>query len=118
MSVAVKRVYERSATSDGYRVLVDRIWPRGLSKKEIEIDEWLKDAAPSDRLRKSFHSGGLTWAEFRNSYLSELKSHRNELQRLARIAKKGRVTLMFGSHDQEHNNAVVLMQYLKMLGAE
>lgn len=117
MSVAIKRVYERSTPRDGYRILVDRIWPRGVSKEEIKIDEWMKEVAPSDRLRKSFHSGSLTWGEFRKGYLSELKSHRNELRRLVQISKKGRITLVFSVHDKEHNNAVVLMQYLKMMGA-
>ncbi len=117
MPVSIKRVYEQSTPGDGYRVLVDRIWPRGLSKNEIVIDEWMKEVAPSDRLRKSFHSGELTRGEFRKRYLSELKSHRNELRRLVQISKKGQITLVFSAHNREHNNAVVLMHYLKMLGS-
>lgn len=117
MSIVLKRAYESSTPRDGRRILVDRIWPRGLSKNEINIDEWMKEVAPSDRLRRSFHRGELAWGEFRKGYLLELKSHRDELRRLARISKQGRVTLVFGANDKEHNNAVVLRQYLKMLGA-
>ena len=117
MTVSLKRAYEQSTPGDGYRILVDRIWPRGLTKDEIKIDEWRKEIAPSDQLRKAFHGGEFTWGESRNAYLSELKSHRNELRRVMQIAKDGQVTLVFSAHDKEHNNAVVLMQYLKMLGA-
>ncbi len=118
MGVAVKRVYEKPAGEDGYRVLVDKIWPRGVAKEEAEVDEWLKDIAPSSELRKWFHEDPTRWAEFRRRYLSELKEYREELRRLAERAKKERVTLVFGSKDREHNNAVVVKQYLKMLGAE
>ncbi|MGD8886482.1 MAG: DUF488 family protein [Gammaproteobacteria bacterium] len=117
MSIALKRAYEQPASGDGYRVLVDRIWPRGISKDKSDIDEWLKGAAPSDELRKSFHKGAISWAEFRNRYLSELKFHRDELQRIAQLSRNKPVTLIFSSQDKEHNNAVVLKQYLKMLGA-
>ena len=116
MPVAVKRAYEPPTPADGYRILVDRLWPRGLAKDEIEIDEWLKEAAPSDSLRKSFHKGEVTWSEFRKAYLAELKTHRDELRRLADISKKGSLTIVFSAKDQEHNNAVVFMQYLQMLG--
>lgn len=117
MPVTLKRAYEPSAPGDGRRILVDRIWPRGLSRDGLQIDEWMKEAAPSDPLRKAFHGGALSWREFRNAYLSELKDHRNELRRLAQDSKKGWLTLVYGAQDKEHNNAVVLMQYLKMLGA-
>ena len=116
MPIKLKRVYEKPNPEDGYRILVDRVWPRGVSKEEIEIGEWLKDLAPSDQLRKSFHKGELTWGEFRNNYLSELKDHRNELRVLARKSKESRVTLVFSSRDEKRNNAIVLKQYLKMLG--
>lgn len=117
MTVALKRVYEPPESRDGRRILVDRIWPRGLSKDDAGLDEWMKEVAPSDGLRTSFHKGQLSWKEFRNAYLAELKAQHDEPRRLAQLCKEGRVTLVYGAHDTEHNNAVVLMQYLKMLGA-
>jgi len=117
MPINLKRVYEEPAESDGYRILVDRLWPRGLAKEDIELDEWLKQIAPSDRLRKAFHNDVITWGEFRNRYLADLEQHRDELRRLVEIAQKGRLTLVFGARDSEHNNAVVVKQYLQMLGA-
>lgn len=117
MSLSVKNAYEPSAPNDGHRFLVDRLWPRGISKGEIAIEEWLKEIAPSDQLRKSTHSGELTWSAFRKEYITELKQHRDELRRLVKLAEDEQVTLIFSAHDRERNNAVVLMQYLKMLGA-
>ena len=116
MPIVLKRSYEKPTSQDGYRVLVDRMWPRGLTRKEVHVDEWMKDVAPSDQLRRSFHDRRLGWGEFRRSYLSELKSHRDELRRLAERADHERVTLIFSSRDEEHNNAVVVKQYLEMLG--
>ncbi len=116
MPIVLKRSYEKPTPQDGYRVLVDRMWPRGLTRKEVHVDEWMKDVAPSDQLRRSFHSRRLVWGEFRRRYLSELKSHRDELRRLAERADHERVTLIFSSRDEEHNNAVVVKQYLEMLG--
>lgn len=118
MSVFLKRAYEPALPRDGYRVLVDRLWPRGRSKDELKIDEWLKELAPSDSIRKAFHRGDLSWKAFRNAYLGELKQHRADLRRLAQIARDRRLTLVFASQDETHNNAVVLKQYLKMLGAD
>lgn len=115
MGFAVKRAYAEPSTDDGYRVLVDRIWPRGLSRDEISIEEWRKEAAPSDHLREAFHSNEISWQEFRNSYLAELKEQREKLRHLVEIAKKKKVTLVFASANEEHNNAVVLRQYLEML---
>jgi len=118
MSVFLKRAYEPPQRGDGYRVLVDRLWPRGRSKAELQIDEWLKDLAPSDSLRRAFHGGELSWGEFRKAYLGELKPHREALRRLVQIARHGRLTLVFAVQDETHNNAVVVKQYLKMLGAD
>lgn len=115
MSVELKRAYDPPTTEDGYRVLVDRIWPRGRPKDDMHIDEWMKDIAPSNYLRKSFHSSELAWGQFRRHYLAELKHHRDQLRPLAQHANRGKVTLVFSAHDREHNNAVVLRQYLKML---
>jgi len=117
MPIFLKRAYEPPEPGDGYRVLVDRLWPRGRSKAELKIDEWLKDIAPSDALRKAFHNGELSWGEFRKAYLAELKKHRNELRRLVDLSREERLTLVFAVHDETHNNAVVLKQYLKMFGA-
>ena len=117
MTISLKRAYETPSAQDGYRVLVDRLWPRGVSADRLAADEWLKDAAPSDRLRASFHAGDLSWGEFRKRYLAELRAHRGELRRLAAIAKRRTVTLLFAAHDVERNNAVVMRQYLRMLGA-
>lgn len=115
MSISLKRAYDGPKASDGYRILVDRIWPRGVSKEDLDVDEWLKEVAPSDGLRKSFHKGDSSWSEFRQAYLEELKEHRDELRRVADLSKKKRVTLLFSAQDEEHNNAVVLRQYLRML---
>jgi uncharacterized protein YeaO (DUF488 family) len=116
VAIALKRVYETPTTKDGYRLLVDRLWPRGVSKESARLDEWMKQVAPSDELRKWFHDDPSRWAEFRRRYLSELKVHRDELRQLAR-AKSERVTLVFSASDEAHNNAVVVKQYLRMLGA-
>lgn len=117
MPIDLKRAYEKATQEDGYRVLVDRMWPRGITKGKAKLDEWKKEVAPSNQLRKWYHSDHSNWDEFRRRYLLELKSHRDELRRLAQRAKSGRVTLVFSSSDEEHNNAVVVKQYLKMLGA-
>jgi len=116
MTIEFKRVYEDPTPEDGYRVLVDRLWPRGVSRDGAELDEWMKDVAPSDELRKALHDGELEWGDFRRRYLSELKEHRRSLRDLAKRAREAKVTLLFGSRDEEHNNAVVLGQYLRMLG--
>ena len=119
MAVFTKRAYDDPEPKDGYRVLVDRVWPRGVSWNEAALDEWIKEAAPSKKLRKWFHNDPESrWGEFRKRYLAELKQHRGELRRLAERARSKRVTLVYGSKDEKHNNAVVLMQYLKMLGAK
>lgn len=115
MAIALKRVYEEPKAEDGYRVLVDRLWPRGVSKEAARLDVWLREVAPSDRLRKEFHGDRSRWAEFRRAYLSELKRHRDTLRPLARRARRQRVTLLFSAADVERNNAVVLKQYLEML---
>lgn len=117
MPARLKRAYDSPSSDDGYRVLVDRLWPRGVSKADMKLDDWLKPVAPSDQLRKWFHRNPARWAEFRKRYLSELKDHRETLRPLAERAKQRRVTLVYSAADDEHNNAVVLKQYLQMLGA-
>jgi uncharacterized protein YeaO (DUF488 family) len=113
--VTVKRVYEQPARADGARVLVDRLWPRGLSKARAAVDQWLRDLAPSDALRKWFHAHPETWQVFRRRYLKELARPESaaaldELYRLANRRKK--LTLLFASRNEERNNAVVLKDLL------
>ena len=113
--VTVKRVYEKPARGDGYRVLVDRLWPRGLSKSQIALDAWLRDLAPSNELRHWFHTRPESWLTFRKRYLKELAMPEaaeglNELYRLAR--RKKNLTLLFASKNEHHNNAVVLKDLL------
>ncbi len=115
MSIELKRAYDSPHNKDGYRVLVDGIWPRGVSKEAAKIDEWRKEFPPSSELRKAFHNGSLGWNDFRRRYLKELTPYREALRGLAQRARKERVTLVFASKEERHNNAEVLRQYLKML---
>lgn len=115
MAVVTKRVYEKPAKDDGARILVDRLWPRGLSKQTAAIDEWLRDLAPSNELRKWFHSHPAAWTGFRKQYLKELAadSAPAALQKLYEFAESNKqLTLLFASKDEEHNNAVVLKDLL------
>lgn len=116
MAMAIKRIYEDVDPDDGYRVLVDRLWPRGVSKQDAKLDEWFKEAAPSDELRQWFHSEEGEWAEFRQRYLSELSHHRDNLRTLADRAKQQQVTLLYSAKNTQHNNAVVLKEYINKLG--
>ena len=116
MSIRLKRAYDEPSPDDGHRVLVDRLWPRGVSKDEAELDGWLRAVAPSDELRKWFHADRSRWDEFRRRYLGELKEHREELRPLAERSREGVVTLVYSARDERRNNAVVLRQYLRMLG--
>lgn len=111
----LKRAYEAPARNDGHRVLVDRLWPRGLRKDEAEIDAWPKDLAPSDALRKWFGHDPERFAEFRERYRRELEQPeaRELLDELARRAARGTVTLVYAAHDEEHNNAVVIAEALR-----
>lgn len=118
MPIALKRAYEPPAAADGYRVLVDRLWPRGLRRDAAQLDDWLKEAAPSEGLRRWFHAHPAQWGEFRRRYLTELKAQRAALRRLAQHARRGTVTLVYAASDRQHNNAVVLRQYLALLKVE
>lgn len=113
--IAIKRVYDEPEPQDGARVLVDRLWPRGISKERAHIDVWLKDLAPSNELRKWFGHEPEKFAEFRRRYEAELRSEDAQaaLRQLEDKAKQGPVTLVFAAHDVEHNNAVVLREYLQ-----
>ncbi len=113
--VHLARAYEPPGPGDGYRVLVDRLWPRGVSKEALAIDTWLKDLAPSDELRRWFGHDPERWDEFRKLYRAELHdpSKRILLAELAARAREGPLTLVYGAKDEEHNNAVVLREILE-----
>ena len=114
MSVDVKRAYETPAKSDGCRILVDRIWPRGITKDDLQVDAWLKDLAPSTGLRKWFGHDPKKWDEFRKRYAKELEQRSGALAELIARAGAGHVTLVFAAKDSEHNNAVALKQQLEL----
>jgi uncharacterized protein YeaO (DUF488 family) len=111
----VKRIYEPMSADDGYRVLVDRLWPRGISKEKAHIDEWLKEIAPSDALRKQFHGQAETWKEFVAAYRRELKEEpaKTAAAQLREKAKHEPVTLLYAARDENHNNAVALRDWLE-----
>jgi len=115
VGVRVKRVYDQPAKADGYRMLVDRLWPRGLKKSEARIDEWLREIAPSTALRKWFKHDPDKWKEFKKKYSAELDDHREQVEKLAREARKRTITLLFSARDTEHNNAVALKEYIEQL---
>jgi uncharacterized protein YeaO (DUF488 family) len=113
-NVKIKRVYEPSKASDGTRILVDRLWPRGLSKRKAAIDEWIREVAPSTTLRKWFGHDPERWPQFRTRYRAELKRNPAALKRLRALARERRpVTLVYAAHDEAHNNAVVLKSLLR-----
>jgi uncharacterized protein YeaO (DUF488 family) len=111
--IAVKRVYDPVSPADGTRFLVERLWPRGISKVKLRIELWLKDVGPSTDLRKWFSHDPEKWDEFRKRYRRELDSHPEAWQPIVSAAHRGAVTLVYSSHDTEHNNAVALQEYLK-----
>lgn len=112
-NIRVKRIYEAAEEADGRRVLVDRLWPRGLSKERAEIHAWLKDLAPSDELRKWFHAHPEEWDEFRRRYFHELDMNQEAVSSLVELVKEGVVTLLFSSARVEGNNAHVLRDYIQ-----
>jgi uncharacterized protein YeaO (DUF488 family) len=115
--VRIKRAYEPPEKSDGMRILVDRVWPRGIKKEKLQTTLWMKEAAPSDELRKWFAHDPKKWEEFRKRYLKELErpEAREMLHEIARTAKKGTVTLVYSARDERHNQAVVLKQAIDAL---
>ncbi|HEX6546857.1 MAG TPA: DUF488 domain-containing protein [Bryobacteraceae bacterium] len=117
MTIRLKRAYDVSSDSDGARFLVERLWPRGVKKTSLKIDAWIKDAAPSTELRKWFSHDPAKWEEFRRRYFEELKERRAALQPILDASKNGPVTLIYSSHDTEHNNAVALKEFLTHHGA-
>jgi uncharacterized protein YeaO (DUF488 family) len=112
--IQVKRVYEKPAKEDGFRVLVDRLWPRGLSKDRARVDLWLKEIAPSDVLRERFHEEKVDWAEFEKLYRVELRAKKELLNEIGKLEREhGTVTLVYGRKDEKQNQAVVLVRVLK-----
>jgi uncharacterized protein YeaO (DUF488 family) len=113
VDVRLKRVYEPAGDADGYRVLVDRLWPRGVSRERARLDRWEKELAPSADLRTWFGHDPDRFEEFRKRYLEELRRHRSQLTELRRHARSGTLTLVYAARDAEHNDAVVLAEVLK-----
>ncbi len=116
----IKRVYDTPSRDDGKRILIDRLWPRGLRKEEAHIDEWVKDVAPSTGLRKWFNHDPVKWGEFRRQFFAELDAEQESVDNIIAAARKGTVTLLFGSKEKRYNNAAALKEYLdsRMKAAE
>lgn len=113
MTIQIKRVYEKPGKDDGQRILIDRLWPRGLTKEKAQVDLWLKDIAPSTELRQWFGHDPSKWNEFKKRYYDELERNIEVVAALIKQLKKGRATLVYGAKDEEHNDAVVLKVYLE-----
>lgn len=111
-NVKLKRAYEPAAAGDGTRVLIDRLWPRGVKKADAAIDQWIKDISPSTALRKWFGHDPARWQEFRRRYAVEVHEHPEQLDKLRALARQGQITLVFSAHDEDHNDAVVLKDLL------
>lgn len=112
MKIKTKRVYEKSENEDGYRILVDRLWPRGLTKEKANVDLWLKEIAPSTELRKWFGHEPAKWNDFKKKYVAELKENKETVSVLKEKMKRGTVTLLYGAKDEKHNEALVLSNYV------
>jgi uncharacterized protein YeaO (DUF488 family) len=112
MTIKLKRAYEEPEKSDGFRILVERLWPRGVTKEKAEIDLWLKDIAPSAELRKWYGHDVEKWPEFKNRYQKELKDNKRLVEELRTRAKKT-ITFVYAARDEEHNSAVVLKEYVE-----
>lgn len=108
----LKRAYEPAAPADSVRILVDRLWPRGVSKAKADLDDWMKDIAPSTALRKWFGHDPERWPEFQRRYRAELRQHADALDRIRALAETGTVTLVYSAHDEQHNDAIVLRDVL------
>ncbi|MDD3776185.1 MAG: DUF488 domain-containing protein [Actinomycetota bacterium] len=114
--IKIKRIYDQSSPQDGMRILVDRIWPRGLSREDAGLDLWLKHLAPSNELRKWFSHDEDKWDDFKEKYSKELEAKRDQVEQLLKLEKdRGTITLLFAAKDQQHNNASALKSYLKNL---
>ena len=113
MKIKIKRVYDKPDENDGFRILVDRLWPRGLSKNRAKIDLWLKEIAPSHELRKWFAHDPQKWGEFKKKYFKQLDGQKELLSLILEKAKQGEVTLLFGSREERYNNAAALKGYFE-----
>jgi len=113
MPISFKRVYEKPSLKDGKRILVERLWPRGLKKDEAKIDEWLREVAPSTELRKWFGHDPAKWDEFKERYWKELDKKNDIISKLAKERRGNKVTFVFAAKDQQHNNAVALKEYIE-----
>ncbi|MDK4745907.1 DUF488 family protein [Leclercia adecarboxylata] len=113
--ITCKRLYDKATQEDGYRILVDRLWPRGVKKEALSCDEWCKTLAPSSDLRKAFHSETIDFASFSEAYRQELVLHQDEGRRIARLADEQTVTLLYGAKDRQQNHAQVLADWLRQL---
>src|SRR4030095_12952537 len=113
MNIKIKRVYEQPNKDDGLRILVDRLWPRGLTKEKASVDLWLKEIAPSTELRKWFGHDPEKWNSFRRRYETEIRHNSELLKALKQKAKEGPISLVYGARDQKHNEALVLKQFLE-----
>lgn len=111
-NIKLKRAYDSAGSSDGTRILIDRLWPRGVRKADAAIDLWARDIAPSTSLRKWFGHDPARWDQFRRRYSNEIHRNRDRLRELRSLAQKGRITLVFAAHDEAHNDAVVLREIL------
>ncbi|QAA82779.1 DUF488 family protein [Aequorivita sp. H23M31] len=112
MEIKIKRIYEKAAKTDGTRILVDRIWPRGVSKEDAQLDDWIREIAPSTELRKWFNHEDERFNEFSKKYKTELKQHKDLMDSLLEKAKKKKLTLVYSAKNEIHNQAVVLREYL------
>jgi len=113
MAIRLKRAYDKPGTSDGFRILVDRVWPRGVPKAKLKADLWLKDIAPGTELRKWFGHDPRKWPEFRKRYFKELDSHPEEIRLLREKTREGDVTLVFGAKEERFNNAEAIKEYME-----
>jgi uncharacterized protein YeaO (DUF488 family) len=111
-NIKLKRAYDSARSGDGTRILIDRLWPRGVRKADAAIDLWAKDIAPSTVLRKWFGHDPARWHEFRRRYSNEIHRHQDRLDELRALAQEGRITLVFAAHDEAHNDAVILREIL------
>jgi len=118
MKLKIKRVYEKPEKEDGTRILVDRLWPRGLTKEKAAIDLWLKEVAPSTALRKWFSHDPAKWPTFKQKYRQEIKENKSQVAILKEQLMKGAVTLVYGAKDEEHNEALVLKEWLQRKPSE
>jgi len=112
-NIQTKRIYEEASEDDGYRVLVDRLWPRGVSKEKAQLDDWAKEIAPTDDLRKWFDHDPDKFEEFTKRYKKELEANTDQLENIANKARDKKVTLLYGAKDEEHNQAIVLKNILQ-----